>query len=80
MKQGAEILDTIQEFNNVKEIRQLQHIFTTATTTGINYASMMHLLEKCQCNTESSTKAKYTKKIKILDRHKMICRILVHTY
>jgi len=80
MKQGAEILDNIQKFNNSKEIRQLQHIFTTATTTGINYASLMHSLEKCQRVIESSNEAKYTKKTKILDRHKLICRILVYTY
>jgi len=80
MKQGAETLDKIQGSNNVTEIKQLQHIFTTATTTGINYASMMHSLEKCQRDAVSSTEAKYTKKTKILDRHKLICRILVHTY
>jgi len=80
MKQGAELLDNIHKINNIKEIRQLQHIFTTATTTGINYASLMHSLEKCQRDIESSTEAKYTKKNKILDRHKLICRILVYTY
>jgi len=80
MKQGAELLDNIHKINNIKEIRQLQHIFTIATTTGINYASMMHLHEKCQRDSVSSTEAKYTKKTKILDRHKLICRILVHTY
>jgi len=81
MKQGAEIADKIKETDNKKEIKQLQHIFSMATTTGINYASMMHSLEKCQRHSESSTGAKYTKKnTKILDRHKLICRILTHTY
>jgi len=80
MKQGADLLDKIHRTNNIKEIKQLQHIFTIATTTGINYASMMNSLEKCQRDTVSSAEAKYTKKTKILDRHKLICRILVHTY
>ena len=66
MKQGAEQLDEIQEINSQKDIKILHHEFKTATTNGINYASMMHSLEKCQRHSESSTEAKYIKKIKFL--------------
>jgi len=79
MKQSASILKNIGIQSTTSKSEELSKTISHAINNGINYTLMTTLLEECQMPTElPSAQAITIKKPKsrILDRHKLICRVI----
>ena len=79
MKQSASILDNIGIQPATSKSEELGKTISYAINNGINYTLMTTMLEECQTPTElPSAQAITIKKPKsrILDRHKLICRVI----
>ena len=79
MRQSTSILENIGIQPATKKSRTLNNTISQAITSGIDYNLMTKMLEECQMPTDSpSAQAIIIRKRnkKILDRHKLICRII----
>jgi len=80
MKQSAVILENIGMQPSTIASRALTKTISLAISNGIDYTLMTTMLEECQMPTDlpsaQAITIKKSNKTKILDRHKLICRVI----
>jgi len=83
MKRSVTILEKIGNRNPSQYSKQLEQAISEALHKGINYSLLTTLLEKCQQPSGTSAAQAMiinkNNKNKILDRQKLICRIIIQT-
>jgi len=79
MKRSTIILENVGNLPASIHSKQLQHTSLEAMNNGINYNSMMTLFEKCKqpLGTPAAQAIIIKKQQKILDQHKLVCRIII---